>query len=60
MASTSRINDKEYSEILKNVNFTPASYQEIAESLMENGIWQMYHVLVNEADIAKLRPSRLA
>ena len=54
MASTSKINDSEYSEILKNVNFTPSSYQEIAESLMENGIQQMYHALVNETDILTL------
>ena len=54
MASTSKINDREYSEILKNANFTPSSYQEIAESLMENGIKQMYHALVNEADILTL------
>ena len=54
MASTSKINDCEYSEILKNANFTPSSYQEIAESLMENGIKQMYHTLVNEADILTL------
>ena len=54
MASTSRINDREYSEILKNANFTASSYQEIAESLMENGIKQMYHALVNEADILTL------
>ena len=46
MASTSKINDREYSEILKDANFTLASYQEIAESLMENGI--------NEADIVTL------
>ena len=54
MASTSKINDREYCEILKNVNFTPSSYQEVAESLMENGIQQMYHALVNEADILTL------
>ena len=54
MASTSKLNDREYSEILKNVNFTPSSYEEIAESLMENGIQQMYHALVNEADILTL------
>ena len=54
MASTSRINNKDYYEILKNADFTPASYQEIAESLMENGIRQMYHALVNEADILTL------
>ena len=54
MASTSRLNNKDYYEILKNADFTPASYQEIAESLMENGIRQMYHALVNEADILTL------
>jgi hypothetical protein len=50
MASTSKINDNEYSEILRNADFTPASYQEIADSLMEHGIQQMYHALVNEED----------
>ena len=54
MASTSKINDREYSEILQNMDFTPASYQEIADSLMENGIQQMYHALVNEEDIITL------
>ena len=54
MASTSKINDREYSEILQNADFTPASYQEIADSLMENGIQQMYHALVNEEDILTL------
>ena len=54
MASTSRLNNKDYYEILKNADFTPASYQEIAESLMENGILQIYHALDNEADILTL------
>ena len=54
MASTSRINDREYSEILNSYNFTPASFGEIAESLMKNGIREMYHALVNEDDIQTL------
>ena len=54
MSYTSRLNDREYSEILKTANFKPASYLDIAESLMENGIRQMYHALVNEDDIDTL------
>ena len=54
MSSTSRLNTREYSEILKTANFTPASYFDIAESLMKNGIQEMYHALVNEDDIDTL------
>jgi hypothetical protein len=45
---------KEYYEILKKVGFNPASYKEIANSLMENGVKEMYHALVNEEDILTL------
>ena len=54
MSSTSRLNTREYSEILKTANFIPASYLEIAESLMKNGIREMYHALVNEDYIPTL------
>ena len=54
MSSTSRLSTREYSEILKTANFTPASYFDIAESLMKNGIREMYHALVNEDDIDTL------
>ena len=54
MSSTSRLNTREYSEILKTANYIPASYLEIAESLMKNGIREMYHALVNEDAILTL------
>jgi hypothetical protein len=54
MSSTLRVNTREYYEILKTANFIPASYLEIAESLMKNGIREMYHALVNENDIDTL------
>ena len=54
MSSTSRLNTREYSEILKTANYIPASYLEIAESLMKNGIREMYHALINEDDIDTL------
>ena len=54
MSSTLRVNTREYYEILKTANFIPASYLEIAESLMKNGIREMYHALVNEDDIDTL------
>ena len=53
-ASTSKLNDNEYSQILQKADFEPASYEEIAKSLMENGVRQMYHALVNEDDIQTL------
>ena len=54
MVSTSKLNDGEYSRILKSSDFSPASFEEIAESLMKNGIREMYHALVNEDDILTL------
>ena len=53
-ASTSKVNDNEYTKILQKADFEPASYEEIAKSLMENGVRQMYHALVNEDDIQTL------
>ena len=53
-ATTSKLNDKEYSQILQKADFETASYEEIANSLMENGVYQMYHALVNEEDIQTL------
>ena len=54
MTSSLKLNDKEYSKMLNSYNFTPASFGEIAESLMKNGIREMYHALVNEDDIHTL------
>ena len=52
--STSTLSDKEYSSILRSVDFAPASYKEIAAALMKNGVKEMYHAMVNESDILKL------
>ena len=53
-ASTSKLNDNEYSQILQRADFEPASYEEIAKSLMENGVRQMYHAVVTKDDIQTL------
>ena len=44
----------EYYEFLRKMEFNPASYKEIANSLMQNGVIEMYHALVNERDILTL------
>ena len=44
----------EYYEFLRKMEFNPASYKEIANSLMQNGVNEMYHALVNEKDIQTL------
>ena len=54
MASTSKLNDNEYTKLLQDVNFTPANFEKIADALENHGIKQMYHALVNEDDILKL------
>ena len=54
MASTSKLNDNEYTKLLQDVNFTPANFEKIADALENHGIKQMYHALVNEVDILKL------
>ena len=51
MASTSQLNDNDYTKLLHDEGFAAASYKEIAESLMKNGVKEMYHALVNEEDI---------
>lgn len=40
-----------YYHCLMKFDFSAASYEEIATSLMMNGVKEMYHTLVNEADI---------
>ena len=52
--STSTLSDKQYSEILRSVDFAPASYKELAAALMVNGVKQMFHAMVNEEDILTL------
>ena len=54
MASTSKLNDNEYTKLLQDANFTPANFEKIADALENHGIKQMYHALVNEDDILKL------
>ena len=46
--------ETEYYEFLKKMEFVPASYKEIANSLMQNGVKEMYHALVNEEDLETL------
>ena len=53
-ASTFKLNDQEYTKCLQDVDFAPASYKEVAESLMKNGVKQMFHAMVNEKDILTL------
>ena len=54
MASTSKLNDNEYTKLLQDANFKPANFVKIADALENHGIKQMYHALVNEDDILKL------
>ena len=54
MASTSKLNDNEYTKLLQDANFTPANFEKIADVLENHGIKQMYHALVNEDDILQL------
>ena len=51
MVSTALLSDKEYTQLLQDVNLTPASFEEISVSLMQNDVKEMYHALVNEKDI---------
>ena len=51
---TSNLSDKEYTKILQDEDFGPASYKEVAYALMKNGVNQMYHALVNKDDILHL------
>ena len=54
MVSTAKLSNNEYNELLQVVDFQPASYEEVAESLMKNGVREMYHAMVNELDIGTL------
>ena len=48
------LGEAEYYEFLRKMKFNPASYKEMANSLMQNGVFEMYHALVNEKDILTL------
>ena len=54
MASSANLTDKEYTKLLDDEDFSAASYEEIAQALMKNGIKETYHALVNEEDILTL------
>ena len=45
------LDNSAYYKILKDAEWSPLSYKEIANSLMKNGVKQMYHAIVNEDDI---------
>ena len=45
------LDNSAYYRILKAHEWNPLSYKEIADSLMKNGVKQMYHAIVNEDDI---------
>ena len=54
MTSSANLTDKEYTKLLDDEDFSAASYKEIATALMENGVKETYHALVNEEDILTL------
>ena len=45
------LDNSAYYKILSAHEWNPLSYKEIADSLMKNGVKQMYHAIVNEDDI---------
>ena len=54
MTSPARLNDKQYTKLLDDEDFSAASYEEIAQALMKNGIKETCHALVNKEDILTL------
>ena len=48
------LNKKEYYKLLNGFDWMPASYENIANSVMDNGVKEMYHAIVNEYDIVTL------
>ena len=48
------LDNSAYYRILNACEWKPSSYKEIADSLMKNGVKQMYHAIVNEDDIQLL------
>ena len=48
------LTEKEYYNLLNGIGWMPASFENIANSLMKNGVKQMYHALVNQDDIQLL------
>ena len=45
------LSKQEYYNLINGFGWMPASFEDIANSIMENGVKQMYHALVNENDI---------
>ena len=55
------LDNSAYYKILNANGWNPLSYKEIANSLMKNGVKQMYHAIVNEdekPDVSKLSKDR--
>ena len=50
------LDNSAYYKILKAAEWSPLSFKEIANSLMKNGVKQMYHAIVNEDDIVQRGP----
>ena len=48
------LNEKEYYKLLNGFGWMPASYEYIANCVMDNGVKEMYHAIVNEDDIVTL------
>ena len=48
------LNEKEYYKLLNGLDWMPASYENIANCVMDNGVKEMYHAIVNENDIVTL------
>jgi len=42
------LSKQEYYNLINGFGWMPASFEDIANSIMENGVKQMYHALVNE------------
>ena len=45
------LNEQEYYNLLNGIGWIPASFEIIANSLMETGVTEMYHALVHQDDI---------
>ena len=53
------LDNSAYYKILKDAEWSPLSYKEIANSLMKNGVKQMYHAILNEDDIQFFFPFQI-
>ena len=48
------LSKQEYYNLLNGLGWIPSSFKIIANSLMENGVKEMYHAIVNEDDLLTL------